>query len=688
MELLAKHVSPDSDNMLVGPMRDIITNTESFKTMHDVDDMLRRITAGLQVNTAIDNSTLLGLCHGLIAQNTNFLKPRKAKNKEKTAAADYLVQMKRPSLAAADHYSQNAFRFVSFGLDLLNGAFRKNRFDLQDSQTISMLEPIIALVGETLFAEEGHVLERALRATASLVRCPLQSIDRVGSTLVKQIISVLEHVGTTWWVWAKTAIRTLATIIRERKSITLRDEQLSYLISVISPDMEETEQQPALFALLRAITSRTFVVPEIYDLMDRVAEILVTNQTSGTREICRSIYLQFLLDYPQGKKRLTGSLEFLAKNLGNYAHESGRTSVLELLNAIFSKFTSALLDQYAALFFMSLTMDMANDESSKCREMAAENLKVLVRRAGPATRSQLLEMIYTWATAEGQGHLQRVAVQDVGLILEAGLGSEENAAFIERMFSPLTNLCRKAAHALDDDASPEEVVVDRGDWQIPYHAIQSLSKTFKVSTASLKAADATLWQAVQSLLLFPHVWVRNAAARLLAMLFASGENVTTQDLIDAATKSALQLRSKVLDNNLSLQVVRNLFHIAKVFASSSTHGQNGHFRSNGTDANEAEESEDDEGKDADDQERQTDPAENPFHWLFVKLSHRARVAHQTRPSIYSAAGVSHVFTAVFCTSANFSSICFSANLSGLQNRLPFCNGSAPSYRSPALRSQC
>lgn len=614
-------------------MRDVIGKTESFKTMQDVDHTFRRIAAGLQVNTSLDNRTLLGLCHGLVSQNTDFLKPRKEPKKAKVAHADYHVQVKRPTAVTSDYYAQNAFRFVSFGLDLLNGAFRKNRFDLQDAATIAMLDPVIKLVGETLFAEEAHVLERALRATASLVRCPLDSIDRVGSTLVKQIISILEHVGTTSSEMAQSAIRTLGSIIRERKSVVLRDEQLSYLLSIISPNLEEVHQQPALFALLRAITSRTFVIPEMYDLMDKVAEILVTNQTAGTREVCRSIYLQFLLDYPQGKKRLSASMEFLAKNLGNYAHESGRMSVLELVNAIFSKFTSSLLDQYAQLFFVSLTMDMANDESSRCREMAAENLKILIRRVGPETRMQVLAMIETWASASGQSHLQRVAVQDIGLVLEAGLMEEDGITFVKRMLPSLSTLVIEIARATESvDADSKSAATE---WQLPYYAIQSLGKIFKLSPESLQSTEANLWQAVRSMLLFGHVWVRNAASRLLATLYASRTEVPLEDLKDAATKSSLQLRSKLLDDALSLQVIKNLFHITKVFASGSSPSSSGQAHQFEEDT---EEVEDDKGQE---QVDLSEPTSDPLHWLFVKLSHRARVAHQTRPSMYLAEGVSY-----------------------------------------------
>ena len=656
IEILSKTVSPEYINRLVGPLRDVIGNTESVKVMRDVDDVLRHIAIGLQINPSVDAGTLLGICHGLISQNTDFLKERKQKRgKGKQAAADYHVQMKRVKSDTVDHYAHNAHRFVSFGLDLLNGAFRKNKFDLQDRQIVARLDPLIALVGETLFAEEAHVLERAVRAVSSLIRCPLASIDASAPILVNQLISILEHTGGTSSELAQTAIRTLATIIRDRKGLVLKDEQLAYLIAIISPDMEETEQQPALFALLRAITSRTFVVPEIYDLMDRVAEILVTNQSAGTREICRSIYLQFLLDYPQGKKRLAASLEFLAKNLGGYVHESGRTSVLEFVNAILKKFTVELLDQHATLFFVSLTMDVANDQSPKCREMAAENLKVLTKRVSPAVRTEMTSMAFTWASAKGQKQLVRVSVQVLGIILEALDGKNEMEVLAKQILPVLTETVQDVAVEMegDDEEDPDIAMLQEVEWQIPYQALQSLARLFRLSPSSLASASLALQQAVRSLLLFPHVWVRNASARLLGTLFAAGKSISADDLIEAASQSATQLRSKLLDDSLSLQVVKNLFTIGKHFAAMSDatkeHAETGNASISDEEAD-AEGDAEEEAEGAAEQgepngEAHRDPKSDPLHWLFVKLSHRARVAHQNRPSLYSAEAVSWLVSA-------------------------------------------
>jgi len=124
------------------------------------------------------------------------------------------------------------------------------------------------------------------------------------------------------------------------------------------------------------IVARKFVVPEIYDLMEKVSEVAVTSQSPQVRELGRGV-LQFLPDYPQGKGRLRNQMSFFAKN-NSYIHESGRTSIMELLDAEITQFQANLVRQYADLLFVALVMVVANDDSAKCREMGAKLIKNLL----------------------------------------------------------------------------------------------------------------------------------------------------------------------------------------------------------------------------------------------------------------------------------------------------------------------
>ncbi len=333
--------------------------------------------------------------------------------------------------------------------------------------------------------------------------------------------------------------------------------------------------QSTLFGLLRAIVSRRLVVSEVYDTMDKVAEMMVTNQSESVRDLCRSTYLQFLLDYPQGKQRLRNQIGFLAKNLA-YEHESGRLSVLEITTAILNKFGDELLQEYAEMLFVALAMVVANDSSTKCREKAAGLIGVLVRAMTEAQQDKTSLMVDAWARSEGKPELARVGVQIYGLLLEAL--PDRSASWAPKALEVVTKVlveCADDLEAIENSEGALEGV--ELDWQLPYHSLQTLSRVASLGARDRTASTAN--DAVRRLLLFPHKWVRIAASRLLGGLYAQREPAAPtmvavqQDpvaslpaLVDAAKKSCLQLRSDRLDETLALQVVKNLVWIGRSFA--------------------------------------------------------------------------------------------------------------------------
>lgn len=636
-QLLAQTVSPQKISTLLTPIRDLLQRTDSAKALKEVDEVFKRLALGLTMNERLDSIALLDLCHSLISQNASFLRPARIVKKGRRAAPDYHVQLTRNEVDERDFFAKNAHRFVSFGLDLFNTAFRKSQFDLDSPIIIGRLEPLVSLVGQTLYSDDPTVLARSMRATAALIRCPLSSVDKAAPVLVKQMLSIVQRAGSTESELAQSSLKTLAIVIRDCKTATLREDQLTELLQLIRPDLEEADRQATLFQLLRSIMSRKFVAPEIYDLMDKVAEILVTNQASGIREVCRAVYLQFLMDYPQGRGRLKASLAFLAKNL-SFVHESGRLSVLESMSAILTKFATGLLQESSELFFVGLTMVVANDESSKCREMAAELIKLLFTRLEKEQRDVLFSMLHVWSSKMDRPQLARTAIQLFGIAIEAlGVEGKDLApAVIVVLTKVLKSSDQVLREAEEGDERSTELDVD---WQLSYQALQSLShvhKTFPDLVSPTSLSNRQLWQYVRGHLLFPHIWIRTASARLIGSLYALASTsiadidlpdqhpLSTVTLLDTAQKACLQLKSPLLNEALAMQIVKNLFFAVKCFDARSTG------------AIVVDETEEIGPGDDDTETRKADP----MRWLFTRLSFQARAAHTSRPSQYAVTTVS------------------------------------------------
>jgi U3 small nucleolar RNA-associated protein 20 len=112
--ILAKHITSSKISALLHPIRAIMQETETLKTLQLVDDVLKKIASGINSNERISPSDLLSLCQTLITQNAKFLQavPAIKRNKSRKGGGSAIVQLKRTSHVGSNHYANNSFRFV------------------------------------------------------------------------------------------------------------------------------------------------------------------------------------------------------------------------------------------------------------------------------------------------------------------------------------------------------------------------------------------------------------------------------------------------------------------------------------------------------------------------------------------------------------------------------------------------
>ena len=618
-EHLARLVDPPSLQELLLPLRGVLATSIDPKTLHSVNECLHRIASGVSANPHIDTSSYLILCYTLIARGANAL-------------------AETPPLEAP-HLAQNAHFFVELGLDLLTTALRRSRFDIHDEATVSKLLPLVKAVGETLYARNAPVVERGLRAVAALARCPLPNLDETLPVMQKQMLLLLRHAGGIHSSMAQTTLRSLSVVLREGRARAPPARQLTELLNLVSSELDAPDAQTSVFALLRAIVSRAFVVPEIYDVMDRIAELLVTSHDAQVREICRSLYLSFLLDYPQGQGRLRSQLEFLAKHLA-YESESGRRSVLDILGAIMSKFSTDVISQYSQLFFVALVMQLANEDSPHVRRHSADVLGTLLRTVHEKERDALLRMAKGWAMAHGSDHAQKLAAVALRVYDIAYAQSACPPWAIQDASEAISQALYDSAQAMSSDS----VDPDSISWQLTYQALQTMQTIVLGDPKAWSRFDSAISNVV-TLLTWPHAWCRVAASRVMGAYFAADMHMEANELIRTARQLVSQLYSAFLDDALTLQVVRNLVFLGKAFARGDAMEADDDEQDSDDDEDEGDVENDGEVDvefdaaetlDANDNDNEhddthADDSEKPppqLAWLFTKLSHAARLSHR------------------------------------------------------------
>ncbi|KAF8328538.1 armadillo-type protein [Cantharellus anzutake] len=619
--IMAQQISSSKIRPLLEPIRALLHETESGKILQKIDEILGRIASGLNANKYLTPTDILSLCHTLLTQNAQFLRGNVVNPPSEKKKSDVDVQLTRHVAVVKDLYSINSHKFVALGLNLFNAA--TNRFDIKDLDICSRLDPLVVAISPTLHSPHNVVLLPSLRASATILRFPLPSVSDHLQAYVQQILLICRKDGSTESEVVQMALRTIASVMRDCPESVFEEADISFILELIAPDLEELDREDAIFTILRAIVSRKFVAHEIYDIMDKIAERMVTSQSQHSRSICRKLTLQFVLDYPHGTNRLKNTMTSLAKNL-SYTFESGRISTLELLLSLFSVIQLSLLCEYAELFFLALVMLLANDDSSKCREKGAMVMKVLLQRLDETILKSVAVHLQKWVQKTAQPSLVRTAAQIYGIIAGAPrvMRTIGGADFI---VDDLNGLLRLDVSEMD---------VSGLEWQVPYQALTSLNNLVQPKRTPNEPQsvpphiDDIRWNKVTDHLLFPHAWVRLASARLLGSLFSvspigfpdpslpSSHPSSREGSVDIAKKLCLQLRSHHLDDKLGLQIVKNLFYLGRCF----THWPEAQRQDPATDTQDSQVP--GELTKEDDLKRVV----YPLPWLFSKLSFQARRA--------------------------------------------------------------
>ncbi|KAI8059768.1 armadillo-type protein [Thamnidium elegans] len=582
-ELISKIVHFTHVGLLLVPLKGIMSNTESSRILKKVEDLLRRIALGLVQNPEFDSVELLDFAFGLISES---LEDFKAKEKTKVVKTqkelNFEVQMKRVMVESVDYYRANAYRFVFFGLSLLSSALKKTKFDLNNNQYVSRLRKLLNAVGNVLYATQSANVVLAARIMCHFIAMKLPNTETAVKVSIDRSFALIKSSGGSQTTVVQACLRLLTVCIRDHEKSTLTEPQLTYILNFVRPDMEEIERQGTIFALVRAIISRKFMAPEMYELMDSISNIMVTNQSREIREQARSVYFMFLMDYPQGKGRLKTQMSFIVKNL-EYVFETGRESIMELLHHIISKFGEEVLSEFADSIFFALVMRLINDESPKCREMAAALIKTLLTRSTERMPT-IYKLLNKWLDESGKTSLQRAACQVYGLAIETfGTQVRPQAAGLIKRLAVILDASRQRAEELateEEDKFDEDSMDVDIQWEVTYYAIKTFAKiTTTFPKAVYDAETEPVWRGVQYMLLYPHSWIRSSAARLYGAYFA-GIDAETRQVKETSTKCTYldkdtlrglasdfleQLKSPYVTQEQADQIVKNLFFIGKCF---------------------------------------------------------------------------------------------------------------------------
>ncbi|XP_077450300.1 small subunit processome component 20 homolog [Stigmatopora argus] len=657
---LAQFCSKESITQLVLPLKEILENSSSLKVCNRVAAILRRLVMGLLVNTGISSTDILLLSHGLISQSLPLLTKNDRDNAVAQPPPDPRLPPpsclllppipKRGGVKARVSRRTNMHILVDAGLKLLHLSLKKGKVTSSEESVLEMLDPFVVLLLECLTSMHVKVITEALLAFTWVLKFPLPSVQKNIINLTQQLFVLLKDYSKAGaargenYHLVQNCFKTITILVKSVKNSKISEIQLQVLLGYAEEDIYDQSRQATAFGLLKAILSRKLIVPEMKPLMEKVANLSINGRNSMIRVHCRQIYLKYLLDYPLGKK-LQHHLDFIVAQL-TYEHDTGREAALEMLDYIFHTFPQDILVKYSKLFFAPLALVVVNDDSARCKKMAAMAIKELLAKLDVNEKNSLFSVVSLWLTEE-KVSLRRLGAQLCGFFVEV---EEEN--FMRRLENilPLLEKELNPNNYEDIEAEDDERAADR----LLFTYLTLITKLIQHCRLLelMKPRDtlAQIWGHIEEHLRYPHCWVWLTASQLFGQLFSAHQAdelvavwrgkkgreslpqvataFITSDLDKKMRELALsfchQLQSKFLDTASGDQVIKNLLFVGKVIYLLSPESEV---------AAPDEETQEDEEQNGVEEEKEDDDKPPSLLWLIKKLSLMAKREAANSPKI-------------------------------------------------------
>jgi U3 small nucleolar RNA-associated protein 20 len=502
MELIARCTSLDHLMLLIQPIMTVLSGSLPPKKVRQADELLRRLGMGISRNESAGERGLLVFSYQAIQ---NFYKekaaaPVRPKTNDELNRSRFLLQ--KAASRSIETTGSLLYKIARFAIDLVRSALVKHSALL----TPENVHGFLPVIGDALLEGQEDVKISALRLLSAVIKLRMTELDENCPFYVKEAVAIVRNCTSTNEEIAQAALKVIAAVLRERKGVKIRDMDIAEVLKRIAPDLDEPDRQGVTFNFIRAVLARKYEMPEIYDLVDKIAVMMVTSHGPGARDVARGVYVHFLVEYPQSSNRWAKQEKFLIKNL-EYKYPEGRKSVMEAVNMLLNKVDGDAVQPLVAAFFLPIVLRMANDENELCRELAGALLGQLFTKADRDRKSGLLEPLEGWIRQEENIALTILSLQTFTIFFQV----------MEEGFDAQVRLCRDTIKRLLAMQSDEE-----DDDELQYEALRLMSVLCETrSSALLSPKSEALWALVPELMSHRQIRVRTRAVSLVRTFLGS-----------------------------------------------------------------------------------------------------------------------------------------------------------------------
>lgn len=314
LKLIAQSITFRTDLLkkIISPVSLHLQKQLTPKLKTRLEMMLHNIALGIECNPSTETSNLFIFVYCLIEDTITGSRSECKENTQSSPDQDSTVG--KTFLGLGESGSQNSYILTKFALDLLRNRLKSIKLDKEDDQLVKMLDPFVDLLRKCISSKHESVLSVTFRCFALLVKLPLPSL-RDNALIIKNVLmDIVQRAGNSNGHLVTSCFKLLADLLRGFR-ISLSDNQLQMLVHTPMFVDLQTNPSPVALSLLKTIVRLKLVSHEIYDVVVKIGELMVTTLTESIQQQCIQIMLQFFLNYPLSEKRLQQHIDFFLANL-------------------------------------------------------------------------------------------------------------------------------------------------------------------------------------------------------------------------------------------------------------------------------------------------------------------------------------------------------------------------------------
>ena len=556
-EVLSANISLSIFGTLLMPVKAMLMERMNLKSQNKLEELLRRYALGLNHNDDAGSTDVLKLCHEIFDQSQNGSKKKKRAERVVDEKEEFfLVNLNAKGSRVQIESSLFTDTLQKFSLDLLRTVLSRHSNLLE----VAYLEGFVPLLKESLLSDNEGVLVSTLRVLILMVKLEFsEESEPVFKNCARKVLNIIKDSPSTSTELCQHGLKFLSSFIRH-KDIKLKDTALSYVLGRILPDLNEPSKQGLAFNFLKALVSKHIMLSELYEVIDSVREIVVTNHSKEIRDVSRSVYYQFLMEYDQSKGRLERQFKFMVDNL-QYPSQEGRQSIMELINLIVTKANAPLLAKLSSSFFVSLANVSFNDDAPKCREMASVLLANLLKKLEPSSLDTIEKYITAWLKQAADQSFLNLGLRIYKIYLSSvGLGNNKD----------LDDLAISRVKSIISDTD----VGSEMQWDVIYTSLSLFSVYVEKSSSVYQSEFKSTWSKIIACLLYPHSWVRLASARLVGDLVVNldkfDEKFSDYEIQTVVSRTLHQLSAPSISESISSTAIKTLVKIGMLWKEANT----------------------------------------------------------------------------------------------------------------------